>query len=44
MELVILEKGQWSETKTAGYIELLNYKAKNGILFYKNCNKELKID
>ena len=39
-----IEKGQWSETKTTDYIEFLKTNAKNGKIFYKNCNKELKID
>lgn len=39
-----IEKGQWSESKNADYIEFLNTNAKTGNIFYKNCNKELKIE
>lgn len=31
-----IEKGQWSESQTADYIEFLKANAKNGNIFYKN--------
>ena len=39
-----IETGQWSETKTSQYIDFLNKNARNGNIFYKNSNKEIKID